>query len=207
MAGSVWTNFTAGNLIKASEVNENLDWLEGTLMPQTAGSQTNNAYDIGSSTYKWRTGYFGTSVFIGSNLDLNGTTLTTSTIGKVDGTSLEVSTGIMSVKSGGITQSTQSSSFLSNTHTNTGSSVTITTTGGKVLLIAEMLINTGTSNFCIERSGTVVTNSERQATAFYLSGMVIDSPSASSYTYRLMYDVGLGGTLQSSNVIAIELKK
>lgn len=59
MAGTVWNVYAPLTKIKASKINENFDWLEGSLVPQTAGNQTTGAYDLGSSSYRWRTAYFG----------------------------------------------------------------------------------------------------------------------------------------------------
>ena len=57
MAGTNWTVFTAGSKAKATEVNENFDWMEGHFKPQNAGSTTTGVYDLGSSTERWRVVY------------------------------------------------------------------------------------------------------------------------------------------------------
>lgn len=60
---ALWPDLVAGKKAKASEVEAKFDWLEGSLFPHNSGNATNNAYDIGTSTYNFRTGYFGTSVY------------------------------------------------------------------------------------------------------------------------------------------------
>lgn len=60
---ALWPDLVAGRKAKASEVEAKFDWLEGSLFPHNSGNATNNAYDIGTSTYNFRTGYFGTSIY------------------------------------------------------------------------------------------------------------------------------------------------
>lgn len=73
MAGSSWPTLNAGAKAKASDVEAKFDWIEGSIVPMNGGNQTNNALDLGTSSNKWRTGYFGTSVII-STTNITGTT-------------------------------------------------------------------------------------------------------------------------------------
>lgn len=66
-----WPDLVAGKKAKASEVEAKFDYLEGSIWPMAAGVATDNAFDIGLAASKFRTGYFGSSVFTPS---LNPTT-------------------------------------------------------------------------------------------------------------------------------------
>lgn len=57
MAGTSWPSLVAGKKAKSSEVELKFDWIEGNLVPMNAGEQTNNAYDLGTSAYRWKTVY------------------------------------------------------------------------------------------------------------------------------------------------------
>lgn len=52
--------FTANTKARASLVNANFDIFRGHLLPLSPSTQTaiNNTYDLGSSEYRWKTGYF-----------------------------------------------------------------------------------------------------------------------------------------------------
>jgi len=67
MAGTAWHNFSPLTKIYSSQVNENFDWMEGHIVPQSAGSQTDSIYDLGTTTNRWRNGYFSTLVTVGTN--------------------------------------------------------------------------------------------------------------------------------------------
>ena len=106
------------------------------------------------------------------------------------------------------------SSNTSNDHTNTGESVTITSSGGKIIIIGSIKGNGGTSNMCITRNGTVVPKSEFQddfgvAGTFthWMPFFVVDEPPAGSYTYSIKYDIGSPGVYVGGNIIAFELKR
>ena len=60
MAGSSWApSFTAGQIIKASEVEARFDWIESHIFPQASGSSTDLAYDLGDTTSAhWRALYW-----------------------------------------------------------------------------------------------------------------------------------------------------
>lgn len=53
MAGTTWPALTAGRKAKASEVESKFDWIEGSIVPMSGGSQTDGAYDLGSATARW----------------------------------------------------------------------------------------------------------------------------------------------------------
>lgn len=77
MAGTSWPSLIAGNKAKASEVEDKFDWIEGSIVPMNAGNKTNAVYDLGESSYRWKTIY-------GVDLNLSGNitclTLTTDEI-------------------------------------------------------------------------------------------------------------------------------
>jgi hypothetical protein len=52
--------FTAGTKARAAQVNGNFDIFRGHIVPIDPNTQTsiNNTYDLGSTEYRWRTGYF-----------------------------------------------------------------------------------------------------------------------------------------------------
>jgi hypothetical protein len=54
MAGTTWNNFVPGRKAKASEVNENFEWLSGDVVPHNQGDKTDSAYFLGMSDYKWK---------------------------------------------------------------------------------------------------------------------------------------------------------
>lgn len=54
MAGTTWPSLVAGRKAKASEVEAKFDWIEGSIVPQNSGSTTDLAYDLGTSTARWR---------------------------------------------------------------------------------------------------------------------------------------------------------
>lgn len=53
MAGTLWNVFVPVTKAKAGQVNENFDWIEGDLLPQTAGSTTDASYFLGTTTARW----------------------------------------------------------------------------------------------------------------------------------------------------------
>lgn len=57
MAGSSWPSLTAGKIARASDVESKFDWLEGSLVPMSAGSTTDSVHDLGTTTAYWRTIY------------------------------------------------------------------------------------------------------------------------------------------------------
>lgn len=54
-----FTNFSANTTIKSAEMNTNFGIFRGHLLPFTTDTVTasDNTYDLGSSTYRWRTVY------------------------------------------------------------------------------------------------------------------------------------------------------
>src|SRR3990167_6117810 len=161
MAGTAWNIFVSHSLGQANKVDENFDWIEGAIEPMNAGSKANDTYDLGSATYVWRTGYFSTAIILGESV-------TPTTISTFDNSTLEVSSGNIRVKSGGIKGSTANSGgsaqevsqgtistpdLRANAVTNqinsgsgslaTGTTLTsaaITTIGGSVLIVAHATI-------------------------------------------------------------------
>lgn len=57
MAGTVWPILTAGLKAKASEVESKFDWIEGTIVPMSAGAKTDAAYDLGEAANRWNNIY------------------------------------------------------------------------------------------------------------------------------------------------------
>lgn len=68
MAGSTWTVFAPATKAKSSEVNANFDWIEGDIVPMSAGSQTDAVYSLGTTTARWFKGYFSDAILVGSSL-------------------------------------------------------------------------------------------------------------------------------------------
>lgn len=66
MAGSTWNVFSPNTRAYASKVNENFDWLEGSLIPMNAGVATTGAYDLGSGSAKWRNIYSSGNIYGGT---------------------------------------------------------------------------------------------------------------------------------------------
>ena len=65
---AIWPDLVSGKKAKASEVEAKFDWLEYNCYPMVGGEVTTGVYDLGSSAYKWRVGYF-------DNVVINGETL------------------------------------------------------------------------------------------------------------------------------------
>lgn len=181
-----WHSFSAYALSRAAHFNENFDFLEGTIVPHFKGAFTDNAYDLGSSTYKYRTAYIANAIIVAG-----------STISSFDNSTLEVGAGNIRIKSQGVRGSTansggtereivqgtismpdlrassvhqyvQSGSGSQNTGTTT-SSVQITTLGGPVMI-------TAFANIPVDRDGNVShvqLSIDRDGTA--LTGMKQDS--------------------------------
>lgn len=82
MAGSSWPALTAGRKAKVSDLELRFDWLEGSLVPMNAGLQTTGTYNLGSSTYRWRTAYVET-------VNINGGTIS----GTSASTAIKLATG------------------------------------------------------------------------------------------------------------------
>src|SRR3990167_397533 len=82
MAGTVWNTFSAGQTTSAAKMNENFDWIEQHLIPQTGGSQTSGSFDLGSAAFQWKNCWVRAVTingsrwtFIGDSIDLNSGTL------------------------------------------------------------------------------------------------------------------------------------
>ncbi len=82
-----WTTFVNSTTADADEVNGNFDFLEGTIVPfDSAGTSTDNTFDLGSSSFRWRAGYFN-SINAGS-IVVSGTTSLLGTLSVTGITSL-----------------------------------------------------------------------------------------------------------------------
>lgn len=82
-------SFTANTKARATQVNNNFDVFRGHLLPVgvSTASSFDNTYDLGSSEYRWRTGYF-------ANIGANTTT------GQLD--FLSAGSTVGSIKSSGL---------------------------------------------------------------------------------------------------------
>jgi len=70
MAGTSWPSLAAGQPARAADVENKFDWIEGSITPMTGGNQTDNTYDLGTSTARWSNIY-------GRNLITSSITATT----------------------------------------------------------------------------------------------------------------------------------
>lgn len=66
MAGTSWPSLTAGQPARASDVESKFDWLEGSLMPMSAGTGTDGAHDLGTTTARWARLHLSSRAFIGT---------------------------------------------------------------------------------------------------------------------------------------------
>lgn len=66
MAGTRWASLASGNLARASDMNANLAWLEGHVVPMQGGSTTTGVFDLGTTTALWRNGFFSAQVVCAS---------------------------------------------------------------------------------------------------------------------------------------------
>lgn len=97
MAGTTWNVFTPGTKLKASDINENFDWIEGSIVPNNAGAAAHNTYDMGSYVHLWGVAYFGTSLVLGGQ-----------TISSPVNTN-NLSGGVWKIKTGGVRGTTANS--------------------------------------------------------------------------------------------------
>jgi hypothetical protein len=54
MAGTAWPLLVAGQKARASEVTSKFEWIENHLVPMVGGTRTDNTYDLGESSHRWR---------------------------------------------------------------------------------------------------------------------------------------------------------
>ena len=189
MSGSQWYSFSSNQLGRAQNVNANFDWNEGHLTPQLDGTEVNNTYDLGESSYQWRTGYFAGFFELGSQ-----------TMSGVDNVTLEMTGGAIAIKNGGIRGATantggsqreiqtggisradlRAESLISHTQSTaasgtggtTATSVNITTAIGTVLLMGDLNLSVSTPNttagyavqfdLYITRGGVAITGSKQR---------------------------------------------
>lgn len=72
MAGSSWPTLSAGSRARASDVEAKFDWVEGNIVPMLGGSATDAAYDLGTSTGRWRDSWLSRRILIGLNTSTTG---------------------------------------------------------------------------------------------------------------------------------------
>lgn len=66
MAGTTWNDLVPGTRAKATDVEQNFDWLEQDLVPMIDGTKTDATYDLGTSSFRWRDGWFSRRIYIGT---------------------------------------------------------------------------------------------------------------------------------------------
>lgn len=74
--GATWPSLL-NRTASAADVNAKFEWLEGHRYPHSSGGLTTGAYDVGSASYIWASGYFNSIVLGGVALgsDVPGKTL------------------------------------------------------------------------------------------------------------------------------------
>lgn len=76
MAGTTWPSLSAGQPARAADVESKFDWIEGAIVPMTAGNMTDATYDLGTTTARWL------NLYLGGNISMaNGTFVRGSDIG------------------------------------------------------------------------------------------------------------------------------
>lgn len=100
-------NFSANTKARASQVNNNFDVFRGHIIPVDPNTATsiNNTYDLGSSTYRWRSGYF-TSLSVSNEIFPMTSTSEFSSL-SLTKTIMDSTTGAIALVSGGITLTSQ----------------------------------------------------------------------------------------------------
>lgn len=95
MAGTTWPNLVAGTPARASDVEAKFDWLEGNINPMLAGTQTDATYDLGTSAFRWRDGWFSRDVLIAATgkLRLDGSSGGDTYISESSGNRISVTVG------------------------------------------------------------------------------------------------------------------
>lgn len=66
MAGSTWPALVANQRAKASDVEAKFDWVETDIVPMTGGTRTDASYDLGTSSHRWRDGFFSRNIVHGA---------------------------------------------------------------------------------------------------------------------------------------------
>lgn len=94
MSGTAGFNFSS-TTIRSAEVNQNFEWVRGHYLPLTQSgtwANTTGVYDVGSSSYKFRDGYFAGSITAVGYNQPNGETIRILR-GVVDGASGSITAG------------------------------------------------------------------------------------------------------------------
>lgn len=149
--------FTANTKARATQVNANFDIFRGHLLPISPSTQTasNNTYDLGSTEYRWRTGYFG-SIDLSDSTSGGGLTI------KLNGTTVsKLNTSSGFTTSAQVGDFARSSIIYSQYTTNgayniLGSTLTIEVAGKPVefkFCPADSALNTATSLYLFNNSG------------------------------------------------------
>lgn len=96
MSGLNWYSFVNDTgvktqIINATEVNSNFDWLEGDILPQLAGVTTTATYDLGSPSAHWAEGYVDALPSV-TSARITNLTVTTANITNLTATSANIGT-------------------------------------------------------------------------------------------------------------------
>lgn len=244
MAGSTFHTFSQRQTTSAAHMNNNFDWLEQTILPQVNGTVVDNTYDFGSNAFKWRNLYTNNLRLLGKSwaslsgtftdgIETNSGQVRVSSQGALGSTSnvgsgRQIGVGTVStpdIRDEACTAVTTTSAGGLATGT-TITSVTITTKGGKVLVIGHATVNAAPNgsgvvdvSCSIDRAGTsigggaqnsgwtIVTSFVALAHIFSIHG--IDAPSAGSNTYNLRYTINTGSFTSVSlyGLTAVEITK
>lgn len=206
---TTWTNVKVTTLLPQADVNMGSHQLTSLGTPTTTGNAA--VYPI-----------TGSQMVAGT---VTGTQIASATITGSNIAAATITAANLSLVAGNITQvlnSTDASGTFSTAAFSTATSQAITTTGGKVLLIASLTVQGTASGSSIQvqaalsKSNTSLVGSNllslnSSATGSYIFPMTcigVDTPTAGTYTYSLVWRITLGNTASVANcsIIAIELK-
>ena len=234
MAGTTFNSFVAGETTSALKMNQNFEWLQGDRVPMNSGAKENNLHDLGSATFSWKNLYVGTDLtiagktlrdpFAGAALTLSSAVLKVETE-KI--TASMINDGTLSTpdfRAESISQIAESGSGSIATGTQI-STVSISTNGGKVLVIGSATLRGQANNridaeVSVDRNGTALTGgrqyqkyqSNSPAAAVLdipFSVQCIDEPPTGTATYVIRYNsYGIASTTVSEySLVATEFKK
>jgi hypothetical protein len=203
-AAITWTNVKVTTLLPQADVSLGGHKVTNLGTPTTSGDAI--AYPVTASVITAGT-ITTTQIAAGT---ITGSNIAASTITKSN----------LSLSAGDITQ-VQSSTATTSTHGTDITTVTITTTGGKVLLIGSATINMAGApssvgvSIAITQGNTGIVGAESVgligsniSATFPMSLVVVDTPAAGTYTYKLSYIVQNGSFSSCArySLQAIELK-
>lgn len=222
MAGSAFNTFVLSTTVSALQMNQNYQWIQGDLIPFSNASLTNNVYDLGSATKRWRNLFCDSiilnSATISNPFDTLRLTASNGTIyipfGGVrggtanNGAPQEIATGTVSTpdfrsNAASLVAFTGAGSAVGTT---TLTTVSLTTLGGPVLVIGHvtfactLVSDTADIVVCANRNGTAIagaytnkrTTRASGAIGFDLNFFAVDFPAAGSYSYNLMKIENIG---------------